>query len=1001
MPKGQTYQAGSVAINLGLNSAQFSAALDAAKNSMAKAQKAMSASLHTLSQGMKKMGSVIKTVTSGIVSDLGAIGGAFKSLAQSAITPSAWIKGFLGVSAAILACTTLAVAHRREMENIAATYKHTNKEMSAFTYIAASTGIEYEKLADTLREVQVKANDIVETGDAASSRLNEFFKMNSMNAKEWANLKSPMETLIKLRASYQQTLQEKGRGTATDILDEIGDSASECRKALELTNAEFNRLVVMGTATAVNTNNITDSINKFKELFEIGERFLVGIVNRIMPAFTSMVDEWFDSIVTTLEGGKGKEGLTENFRTYINTWSDRIFKFLMDCLDMLQVFLVKLNSFMDNAMKVYNEKVAPALGMDVAATYDESKLQGKDKDVHAKIKSNDIDYTVAGSEHAKAVAAWQQARKDKAPAEELERLQKEAFDWQVKLNAATKEHNELQKETIRLNNTYIDDQQLLFKDASAAQQQEIKNNQIKVQGHQKVKAEIETVQNLLIKVDKKSKQGIELDARLKLLQEREEKVRAAAEAAQEAIKNSNIVMPWSTNPTMSFQNQKEIDDMYRGYDVSDGGAAGFSTAVGAAANKGALDAAAKLLEEYTEKVKEQRTKIADFIAEKNNEGMDETLKREAAERKALEDMYKDLNKTVEKYYQDKIKAEKKGSAKSVQLQKELQAELKKNQEQHDKDMQSLALAQEKQRIKEVDETNKAFSKKKREIEKQFQFSGTTKSVFKTELESLEESLDDFINAYAEKHAQAIKDVNSLEYKEFQKLQEDKLKIIEQYNQEALNRYYSTMTAAHTAGQAMALSKGKGESPFPGMSNDDVANAKDNVNQQEQFMVQSSDNLVDYAAKNNKKMFEMKKKMDIANAIMSTYSAANKALEWGGPMGYVMAAMTIAQGLINVKTIQSQEWQGQAHSGIDYVPNEGTWNLAKGERVVGAALNEDLTRTLSVINSGGLQGSKGLSISAPMHIEGNVVDEGWFDSKLKTHRDSIAGLVQEYNSDRGI
>lgn len=1001
MPKGQTYQAGSVAINLGLNSAQFSAALDAAKNSMAKAQKAMSASLHTLSQGMKKMGTVIKTVTSGIVSDLSAIGGAFKSLAQSAITPSAWIKGFLGVSAAILACTTLAVAHRREMENIAATYKHTNKEMSAFTYIAASTGIEYEKLADTLREVQVKANDIVEQGDAASGRLNEFFKMNSMNAKEWANLKSPMETLIKLRASYQQTLQQKGRGTATDILDEIGDSASECRKALELTNAEFNRLVVMGTATAVNTNNITDSINKFKELFEIGERFLVGIVNRIMPAFTSMVDEWFDSIVTTLEGGKGKEGLTENFRTYINTWSDRIFKFLMDCLDMLQVFLVKLNSFMDGAMKFYNEKVATKFGADVVQTYDETKLEGNDKNVHSKIKANDIDYAVTGSEHAKAVAAWQQARKDKASAEELERLQKEAYDWQVKLNAATKEHTELQKETIRLNNTYIDDQQLLFKDASAAQQQEIKNNQIKVQGHQKVKAEIERVQDLLVKVDKKSKQGIELDARLKLLQEREEKVKASAEAAQEAIKNSNIVMPWSQQPTMSFQNQKEIDDRYSSYDVSDGGAAGFSSKVGAAANKGALDAAAKLLEEYTEKVKEQRTKIADFIAEKNNQGMDETLKREAAERKALEDMYKDLNKTVEKYYQDKIKAEKKGSAKSVQLQKELQAELKKNQEQHDKDMQSLALAQEKQRIKEVDETNKAFSKKKREIEKQFQFSGTTKSVFKTELESLEESLDDFINAYAEKHAQAIKDVNSLEYKEFQKLQEDKLKIIEQYNQEALNRYYSTMTAAHTAGQAMALSKGKGESPFPGMSNDDVANAKDNVNQQEKFMVQSSDNLVDYAAKNNKKMFEMKKKMDIANAIMSTYSAANKALEWGGPMGYVMAAMTIAQGLINVKTIQSQEWQGQAHSGIDYVPNEGTWNLAKGERVVGAALNEDLTRTLSVINSGGLQGSKGLSISAPMHIEGNVVDEGWFDSKLKTHRDSIAGLVQEYNSDRGI
>lgn len=1001
MPKGQTYQAGSVAINLGLNSAQFSAALDAAKNSMAKAQKAMSASLHTLSQGMKKMGTVIKTVSSGIVSDLSAIGGAFKSLAQSAITPSAWIKGFLGVSAAILACTTLAVAHRREMENIAATYKHTNKEMSAFTYIAASTGIEYEKLADTLREVQVKANDIVEQGDAASGRLNEFFKMNSMNAKEWANLKSPMETLIKLRESYQKTLQEKGRGTATDILDEIGDSASECRKALELTNAEFNRLVVMGTATAVNTNNITDSINKFKELFEIGERFLVGIVNRIMPAFTSMVDEWFDSIVTTLEGGKGKEGLTENFRTYINTWSDRIFKFLMDCLDMLQVFLSKLNSFMDNAMKVYNEKVAPSLGMDVVATYDESKLTGKDKEVHSKIKANDIDYAVTGSEHAKAVAAWQQARKDKAPAEEVERLMKAAGDWQVKLNAATKEHVELQKETIRLNNTYIDDQQILLKDASAAQQQEIKNNQIKVQGHQKVKAEIERVQDLLVKVDKKSKQGIELDARLKLLQEREEKVKASAEAAQEAIKNSNIVMPWSQQPTMSFQNQKEIDDRYSSYDVSDGGAAGFSSKVGAAANKGALDAAAKLLEEYTEKVKEQRTKISEFIAEKNGQDLDENIKKDNAEKKALDDMYKDLNKTVDKFYKDKIKAEKAGSAKSVQLQKELQRELKKNEEQYHKDVLALQDSQAKRRQKEAEAALKKFNKITSDIAKQYQLSGTGSSVFKSERDSIIERLDDEIKTYYEMHKTAIDAKNKYELDAYNKMLADKKAALEKYDKEALNRFYETMSAQNTVGQAMALKNKEGESPFPGLSNSAVKNAQDNAHAQEKISVQAADNLMDYAAKNNKKMFEMKKKMDIANAIMSTYSAANKALEWGGPMGYVMAAMTIAQGLINVKTIQSQEWQGQAHSGIDYVPNEGTWNLAKGERVVGAALNEDLTRTLSVINSGGLQGSKGLSISAPMHIEGNVVDEGWFDSKLKTHRDSIAGLVQEYNSDRGI
>ena len=1000
MPKGTTYQAGSVAINLGLNSAQFSAALDAAKKSMANAQKAMSASMKHIQASMKKMQGVFSAVTSGIVSDCTAIGEAFKNTLQNLITPSFWIKGFLGVGAAITATTVLAVAHRKEMQKVADTYKHTNKEMSQFTYIAASTGIEYEKLADTLREVQVKANDIVEQGGNASSRLNEFFKMNEMNAKAWANLKSPMEVLINLRKSYLETLQTKGRGTATDILDEIGDSASETRKALELTNAEFNRLIVMGAATAVNTDNITDSIGKFKELFEIGERFLVGIVNRIMPAFTSMVDDWFNNIVTSLEGGQGKKGLTDNFKTYINEWSDSIFKFLMNCLDMLQVFLVKLNTFMDSAMKFYNEQVASRLGADVVQTYDESKLSSKDKDVHARIKSNDIDYTVAKSEAEKAKNAYSKAIENRASVEELKRLQDASQEHQSKFRQAEKEHNELLREKIRLNNEYISDQQVLYKDLNKARKAEIDDNLIKVQGYKKIQAEIEKVETLLQSVDRKSNDAVELDARLNILKVREVKIRQSAKDAEKAIKESNVVMPWSTNPNIGYQNTKEIDSLYSKYDVSNGGAAGFSSLVGSTANKAAIDQALKLLEEFNEKVKEQRTKIADFMAEKNNYGLDENLKRNLAERKALDDMYKDLNTTVQKYYEDKIKAEKKGSARAVELQKEMQAELKRNEEQHNKDMLNLQAVQLQQRNKEAEDSMKAFGKKKRDIERQFQFSGTTKSVFKTELESLEESLDDFINDYATKHARAIEDRNSVEYATFKQLQEDKLKIIDQYNAEALNRYYSTMSAASTIGQSIALAKGKGESPFPGMSNDDVSNARDNVNQQEQFMVQASDNLISHAAKNNEKMFNLKKKMDIANAIMSTYKAANEALGWGGPMGSIMAAMMVAQGMVNVKMIQSQQWQGQAHSGIDYVPNEGTWNLAKGERVVGAALNQDLTKTLGLINSGAMQTSKGITINAPMHIAGDVVNEGWFEEKLQMHQSSIAGLVSGYNSDRG-
>ncbi|SHK54076.1 hypothetical protein [Halomonas caseinilytica] len=43
--------------------------------------------------------------------------------------------------------------------------------------------------------------------------------------------------------------------------------------------------------------------------------------------------------------------------------------------------------------------------------------------------------------------------------------------------------------------------------------------------------------------------------------------------------------------------------------------------------------------------------------------------------------------------------------------------------------------------------------------------------------------------------------------------------------------------------------------------------------------------------------------------------------------------------------QGMSFVGQGHDGIDSVPNSGTWNVEKGERITGAALNQDLTRFL--------------------------------------------------------
>lgn len=59
---------------------------------------------------------------------------------------------------------------------------------------------------------------------------------------------------------------------------------------------------------------------------------------------------------------------------------------------------------------------------------------------------------------------------------------------------------------------------------------------------------------------------------------------------------------------------------------------------------------------------------------------------------------------------------------------------------------------------------------------------------------------------------------------------------------------------------------------------------------------------------------------------------------------VFAAMVGAQGFLQVNAIRQMQWTGQAHDGIDYVPNTGTWNLETGERVVDKRTNADLKDT---------------------------------------------------------
>ncbi|MBF6745481.1 transglycosylase SLT domain-containing protein [Acinetobacter baumannii] len=103
----------------------------------------------------------------------------------------------------------------------------------------------------------------------------------------------------------------------------------------------------------------------------------------------------------------------------------------------------------------------------------------------------------------------------------------------------------------------------------------------------------------------------------------------------------------------------------------------------------------------------------------------------------------------------------------------------------------------------------------------------------------------------------------------------------------------------------------------------------------------------------KAMFAMSKAFAIAQAIINapkTFSdvyASVAAIPYVGPyLAPAMAGAAVAVQLAQVAQIKSTNLTGMAHDGIDYVPQEGTWLLNKGERVLSPRQNQDFTRAMA-------------------------------------------------------
>lgn len=142
----------------------------------------------------------------------------------------------------------------------------------------------------------------------------------------------------------------------------------------------------------------------------------------------------------------------------------------------------------------------------------------------------------------------------------------------------------------------------------------------------------------------------------------------------------------------------------------------------------------------------------------------------------------------------------------------------------------------------------------------------------------------------------------------------------------------------------------------------------------------------------KAFFAVQKGIAIAQSIINIQQGISEATKLGWPAGIAAGLKVAAEGAKIISTIKGTNIQGQAHDGWDSLPSTGTYNLEKGERVVGKSLNQDLTNYLK---DGGNKSSGEIKIEAPLVIQsnGDITDKD-FTEMCKKHADVLVQAVRQ-------
>ncbi len=146
------------------------------------------------------------------------------------------------------------------------------------------------------------------------------------------------------------------------------------------------------------------------------------------------------------------------------------------------------------------------------------------------------------------------------------------------------------------------------------------------------------------------------------------------------------------------------------------------------------------------------------------------------------------------------------------------------------------------------------------------------------------------------------------------------------------------------------------------------------------------------SKQAKQAFLVYKATKVAEATAATAKAVIEAYGAGPYIGPVLAGIAAAFGAVQIATIVSQPLP-QAHAGLTNAPQNQTFNISKGERVVAPQQNRDLTKALSEGSLSGKQSNQSQNIRII-----NAVDPALFSEYLGSEQGEkvVMNIVKRNN-----